>query len=108
MRFEILDLKFSKPHLILLLFSMLLGSCFNDYKKFDGVVLNVRAVNGPKGIGFRTVYKFQYLDSLQLDTIEVMDKRVYLFPGDSIQVDLNFWDKLDYNGVKISYKIPRN
>ena len=87
---------------------MLLSSCAKEYKKVDGVILDVKAVNGPKGIGFRSVYKFQYYDSLHVDTIEVMDKRIYLFPGDSIQIALNISDKHDYNVLKILYKAPRD
>ncbi|RAI85624.1 hypothetical protein LV83_03705 [Algoriphagus yeomjeoni] len=87
---------------------MLLGSCFNDYKKFEGVILDLRAVNGPKVIGFRTVYEFQYFDSGQLDTIEIMDKRVYLLPGDSIQIEIDHLDKLDHRVLKILYRAPRH
>jgi hypothetical protein len=86
---------------------MLLGSCAKEYRKVDGLIIDVKAVNGPKGIGFRTVYKFQYLDSLQLDTIEVMDKRVHLFPGDSIQIEMDPLDKLDHRVLKILYRAPR-
>lgn len=86
---------------------MLLGSCAKEYRKVDGLIIDVKAVNGPKGIGFRTVYKFQYFDSLQLDTIEVMDKRVYLFPGDSIQIEMDPLDKLDHRVLKILYRAPR-
>ncbi|SFT85219.1 hypothetical protein SAMN04489724_2315 [Algoriphagus locisalis] len=87
---------------------MFLGSCSKEYKKVDGVILDVKAVNGPKGIGFRSVYKFQYFDSFQLDTIEVMDKRVYLFPGDSIQIEIDPMDKLDHSVLKILYRTPRH
>ena len=105
-------MRFLKPLLILLLISMLMGSCAKEYRKVDGLIIDLKAVNGPKGIGFRTVYKFQYFDSnykhMKLDIIEVMDKRVSLFPGDSIQIEMDPLDKLDHRVLKILYRAPRH
>lgn len=108
MKFEIKDLRFSKAQLLIFLLALLLGSCAKEYEKVDGVIVDVRAVAGPKGIGFRSVYKFQYFDSGQLDTIEIMDKRVYLLAGDSIQIEIDPIEKLDHRVLKILCRTPRH
>lgn len=108
MKFEVLDLKIYRIKILFILFGLLLFSCSTEYKTVDGVIIASKAVIGPKGIGFRSVCKFQYFDSLYLDTIEIMDKNVFLIPCDSIQIEINPLDKLDHRVLKILYRTSRH